>query len=314
MQKNYENYEYRESRTHKGVKRALTERLVLLKVEREKIIKAVEEELGGLIFPSLYLLVNERDKKLYIGETGDTAKRLKGHVNNPPEELGEWDYGVIIWDGRPLINSIIFSEASLRTRLEYELITAFTSKGSRYTPVNRVKAEPKLSVYQIARAETLLPELLYMLHKFDMIPRHILEFSEERKRFRQRVISEDELKAILESMKHRVEKIDRAKKTLLLDGKQAFYRPGSEKPRGWQITIRGSWKDFIEKTQEPGFLIINRGDGYMIPLEILRKNFLSIMKGQDTLDIYVDITSEGARIIAPDPTIDISEFKLSKRG
>lgn len=61
----------------------------------------------------------------------------------------------------------------------------------------------------------------------------------------------------------------------IVDGKKVFIRPGSKKPKGWQITFRGRKPgSFIDSLHKGiGYLLVSRDGVLLIPLYRREGNF-----------------------------------------
>ena len=57
----------------------------------EKALDKVVDEIGKSPIPSLYLLLDEKVKKVYIGQTADIYHRLKTHMNSPDKKIKNWE-------------------------------------------------------------------------------------------------------------------------------------------------------------------------------------------------------------------------------
>lgn len=97
--------------------------------------------------------------------------------------------------------------------------------------------------------------------------------------------------------------------------KKVFRRSGSRKPQGWQVTIRGKFKDHVRDKNGSGYLLFPRGKGYLIPLREIN-NFVMRCDdkalGRDTVDIFFDVDEKSNVVVRfHDHEMDVSKFSLS---
>jgi len=98
------------------------------------------------------------------------------------------------------------------------------------------------------------------------------------------------------------------KYNVYIDGQRSFRRDGSDKlPKGWQITIRDSFRTNTLRGQ--GFLLMARDGGLLIPLQELRDLVGNELGQKNTIDIFITF---GAVITleCKGSSYDISNFIL----
>jgi hypothetical protein len=266
-----------------------------------KALEILNGELGKIEFPGIYVLLESRNK-VYIGEAKSLYDRLKTHIESPEEKIKNWGRAIVINDGRPAMQSD-FNDAVVRKALELYLIKLL--KYNKYTVV--AQGEPqKLNALQDFLVKSLKQELDFFLLKKGVITRVIEERGQEE-------IFGDELQKILERNGKKIQTW--GKYEALIDGVKVFIRPGSKKPKGWQITFRGrkagSPIDSLQKGN--GFLLVSRNGVLLIPLSEVQK----VIKDksayqQDTIDVWVVFTEEGATLSYKENTIDVTRLKLIK--
>jgi hypothetical protein len=85
-------------------------------------------------------------------------------------------------------------------------------------------------------------------------------------------------------------------------------RPGSPKPKGWQITLRNAFRESVRDGD--GYLLVNRGRDLLIPFDEL-KGFLGSALNQKTVDIFVRFESDASATVSfKKADLDVSEFLL----
>lgn len=265
---------------------------------RIRALEKLNEELGGLEFPSLYILLEK--KKVYIGEAKNIYVRLKSHISNPEEKIKNWDKGFVINDGRPASQSD-FNDSVVRKALELHLIKLF--KANKYKVV-AIGEEQTLNVSQKHRVSSLTREITFLLLKVDFVTKMIEEPGQEE-------IFSDELKRVLERSGKTIHKW--GKYDAVINGEKVFIRPGSRKPKGWQITSRGRKPgSFIDCLQRGyGYLLVSRNGAPFIPLDRVREVITDEATfGQDTIDIWVTFEQEKVFVTYRANSIDVTQFRL----
>ena len=264
-----------------------------------KALEVLNIELGRIEFPGIYILF-EGKNKVYIGEAKSIYIRLKTHMSNPEDKIKNWSKALIINDGRPAMQSD-FNDTVVRKALELYLIKLF--KANKYAVV--AQGEPqKLNAIQKFLVRTLREELNFFLLKKNVITKVLEEKGQEE-------VFGDELKKILEKSGRKIGEGGRYE--AIIDGKKAFIRPGSKKPKGWQITFRGrkpgSFIDSLQKGE--GYLLVSRNGVLLIPLTEVQKVILDkTAYEQDTIDIWIVFAEEKVTLSYKRNTIDVTKFRL----
>ncbi len=132
-------------------------------------------------------------------------------IGYPEDKIKNWAKALVINDGRPATQSD-FNDSVVRKALELYLIELF--KANKYAVV--AQGEPqKLNAIQKFLVNSLKDELNFFLLKKNVIIKVLEERGQEE---------------IFEEW---------GRYEAIIDGKKVFIRPGSKKPKGWQITFRG---------------------------------------------------------------------------
>lgn len=272
--------------------------------EMPRTIKAIEtlnNELGRIEFPSIYILF-EGKNRIYVGEAKNIYNRLKTHINSPDDKIKNWDKVLVINDGRPATQSD-FNDTVVRKALELYLIRLL--KANRCIVVSQ--GEPQmLNALQKHLVSSLTQELNFFLLKKNIISKILEELGQEE-------VFGDELKKIIEKSGRKVQKW--GKYEAIIDEEKVFIRPGSKKPKGWQITFRGrKTGSFIDSLQKgDGYLLVSRNGVPLIPLTEVQK----VIKDksayeQDTIDIWIVFAEEKVTLSYKENIIDIATFRLIK--
>jgi len=268
---------------------------------KERALEALHKELGEIEFPGIYVLFESKNKA-YIGEAKNLYNRLRQHISNPKEEIKKWGKAIIINDGRPASQSD-FNDEVIRKALEYYLIKLL--KANKYNVVSQGESQ-KVNSLQKSLTDSFKEELNFFLLKKNTINKVLEEKHEEE-------IFGDELKKIIDKSRRKISKWGAHE--CKIDGKKVFIRPGSKKPKGWQITFRGRKPgSFIDSLQKgKGYLLVSRNGVLLIPLEVVQ----GVIKdkttyGQDTIDIWITFTEEKATLSYKENAIDVTRFRLIK--
>ena len=294
---------YEDPKNGDGIIRARTTRQIRSwEIPRSlKVLEVLNNELGKIPFPGLYILFEGRNR-VYIGEAKNIYSRLKTHISHPENKINRWDRAIIINDGRPATQSD-FNDTVVRKSLELYLIKLF--KANKYTVVSQGESQ-KLNAIQKVLVNSLVEELNFFLLKKNLITKVLEERGQEE-------VFGDELKRILERSGKKIEKW--GKYEAIIDGEKVFIRPGSKKPRGWQITFRGRKPgSFIDSLQKgKGHLLVSRDGVLLIPLKVVQE----VIKDeaayqQDTIDIWIVFTEEKVTLSYKKNSIDVTKFKLIK--
>ena len=264
-----------------------------------KALEVLNNELGKIEFPGIYALF-EGKNKVYIGEAKNIYNRLKTHMANPEDKIKNWSKALVINDGRPATQSD-FNDNVVRKALELHLIKLF--KANKYAVV--AQGEPqKLNAIQNFLVNSLKEELNFFLLKKNVIVKVLEEKGQEE-------VFGDELKKILEKSGRKIEEWGRYE--AIIEGKKVFIRPGSKKPKGWQITFRGRKPgSFIDSLQQgDGYLLVSRNGVLLIPLTEVQKVILDkTAYEQDTIDIWIVFAEEKVTLSYKKNTIDVTSFRL----
>jgi len=284
----------RRSRTTKSI-RAWTIKRSL------KSLHALDEEMGELDFPGIYILF-EGGKKVYVGEAKSLIKRLDNHHKTPEEKIKNWDTVILLNDGRSAKHSD-FNDEVVRKTIELYLIELF--KTNKYTVVAQGEKQ-NLNPSEKHLVDSLTKELLFFFQKTTLITKDI-ENQEEKEVFT------DEVQSILNKNKMAIDKW--AEKEATINGEITFIRQGSKKAKGYQVTIRGGKPgSFIDclKTKT-GNLLVRRDGILMIPLSIIYKvvNDDTTLE-QDTIDVYFTFKDKKAFLSYKKNTVDVTEYRLVK--
>lgn len=287
----------------KGVLRGRTKlgQLVVWLIPVEHVRAVAEEELGkGLSHPGLYVLLDDETDRAYVGESSNLKARLGQHLDHAPKELGRFDRALILNDGRAAVHSR-FNDATLREALEQAAIRLL-QEGRAQGVVNQQKRMPELSVNQQTLFENLRSELGHVLYELELIedrPKPVIDSAVVRPqdaatRFPEVPITD--IKGY--EGKH--------------DGQPVYFRKGSEKPQGLQVTIRVGEPFGKSVLKGEGFLCMNRGRCFLIPTAAV-KEWLGAKLEQQTVDVFLDIDAETLKTagIAPLPVGQFGGAKSS---
>ena len=264
-----------------------------------KALEVLNNELGKIEFPGIYILF-EGKNKVYVGEAKNIYNRLKTHMANPEDKIKKWAKALVINDGRPATQSD-FNDAVVRKALELYLIKLF--KANKYAVVAQGESQ-KLNAIQKFLVNSLKEELNFFLLKKNVIIKVLEEKGQEE-------VFGDELKKILEKRGRKIEEWGRYE--AIIEGKKVFIRPGSKKPKGWQITFRGRKPgSFIDSLQKgDGSLLVSRNGVLLIPLTEVQKVILDkTAYEQDTIDIWIVFTEEKVTLSYKKNTLDVTKFRL----
>jgi len=261
-----------------------------------KALEKLNDEMGNIPFPGNYILFDRM--KVYIGEASNIYDRLKSHIKNPVDKIKNWDNALILNDGRPATQSD-FNDTVVRLAIELYLIRLL--KANKYRTVSQGQ-QPTLNSVQKHIVSSLLRELNQFLLKKNIITKSLEEEGLEE-------IFEDELKKMLASHNKQVQEWSAYES--IIDGQKAYIRPGSLKPKGWQITFRDRFLNSLQKGV--GYLLVSRDGVLLIPLREVRK----VVKDkaafqQNTIDVYILFTHDRITLSYKKNVIDVSAYKLRK--
>lgn len=263
-----------------------------------KALETFNTELGKIDYPGIYILIESKLNKIYIGEAKSLYVRLKTHNNSPEDKIKNWERVVIINDGRPA-NQSDFNDNVVRMELEHYLILLF--KANKYKVVAQ-GAKQILNSPQKVIVSKLILELNFFLIKKGLIQKLIAAQGQEE-------VMLDDLKKIL--VKHGYSITEFKSYEAVIDGEKAFIRPGSKKPKGWQVTFR----DVFKKTlfNENGSLLMPRGGILLIPFSEIKKavNDPEAFK-RNTIDIFIAIDGDSIKLRYKNNEVDVSSYRIVK--
>jgi hypothetical protein len=290
---------YEEPRNGNGIVRSRTTLLIRSwdMPRSQKALERFNTEIGKSEFPGIYILFAKN--KVYVGEAKSLYERIKTHMTTPDDKIKDWDRVVIINDGRPATQSD-FNDTVVRRALEIYLVRLL--KANKYTVVSQGEQQT-LNSLQKRAVDFLIVELNAFLKKKNIIIKILEERGQEE-------VYGDELKKLLEKSGKKVSHWGASEAKI--DGTKTFIRPGSKKPRGWQITIRGrkpgSFIDCFKRGE--GFLLVSRDGVLLIPLTEVQKVIKDkTAYDQDTIDIWV-VFADQITLRYKDETLDITKFRL----
>ena len=261
-----------------------------------KAIEKLNKEMGEIDFPGNYTLFD--GMKVYIGEAGSIYNRLKTHINAPDDKIKNWNKAIVISDGRPATQSD-FNDSVVRFALELHLIKLF--KANKYHVVSQGR-ETSLNPIQRHIANSLIQELNHFLLKKNLINKVLEDEGLEE-------IFADELKKILIKTGRSIEKWSAYEAKV--DGQKTYIRPGSPKPKGWQITFRDRFLSSLQKGD--GYLLVSRNGVLLIPLEAIQKVITDQQAyKQNTIDVYITFTHEKVTLSYKQNVIEVTDLKLRK--
>ena len=268
---------------------------------RQRALDVFNIECDKIEFPGIYILLFEDKKEAYVGEAKNLYNRLKTHMDSPEEKCEEWNKVLVINDGRPS-NQSDFNDTVIRRTIEYHLIKLL--KLNKYHVLSQGEPQ-KHNASQRTTVDALIPLVNFLLLKKNLITKTEEKIGEEE-------VLLDDCKDILEDNGFSVD--EWGAKDAVIDNAKTFIRPGSKKPKGWQVTIRGKKPgSFINSTQKgEGYLLMPRDGVLLIPLKEIRKIIEDRAFEQDTVDVWINFTEEGgATLTYKDKTIDVIKFKVS---
>jgi hypothetical protein len=285
----------------KGVLRGRTKlgQLTIWLIPVEPMRAVIDDELGkGLQHPGLYVLLDDETDRAYVGESANLKARLNQHLDKPPKELGRFDRALILNDGRAAVHSR-FNDATLREALEQATIKMFSDGGS-YSLANQQKRTPELSVAQQTIFESLRHELGHVLYELELItgrPKAIADIGVIRP---QDAALRFPGAAITEIKGYEGKSGDHT----------VYFRKGSEKPQGLQVTIRIGEPFGKAVVAGDGLLCMNRGRCYLIPNSAV-KAWLGAKLENQTVDIFLDVEAEALKTAGIEP-MPVNQFGAPK--
>ncbi len=263
-----------------------------------KALELFNAELGKIDYPGIYILIETKLNKVYIGEAKSLYTRLKTHSSTPEDKIKNWDRVVIINDGRPA-NQSDFNDNVVRLELEYYLISLF--KANKYKVVAQ-GAKQTLNSLQKVIVTKLILELNFFLIKKGLIQKLIAARGQEE-------VMLDDLKKILERYKYSITEFKSYEATI--NGEKVFIRPGSKKTKGWQVTFR----DVFKKTllDENGSLLMPRDGILLIPFSEIKKaiNDTDAFK-RNTIDIFIAFEEDSIKLRDKNSEVDVTAYRIVK--
>jgi len=261
----------------------------------QRALEMFNAETGETEFPGIYVLFAKN--KVYVGEAKNLYNRLKTHMTMPDDKIREWDKVLVVNDGRPATQSD-FNDTAVRKALEIYLIRLL--KANKYVVVSQGEGQI-LNSLQTRIVDSLTTELNTFLMKKNIITKVLEEHGQEE-------VLPDELKKILEKSGREVTKWHAH--DAVIDGQTTFIRPGSAKPKGWQITFRDR---FLAQLQfGEGFLLVSRDGVLLIPMREVQEvvTEFDTFEKQNTIDVWIAFAEGKVTLSYKDKTIDVTRFRL----
>jgi len=282
-----------------GISRARTTRLIRswMFAKSTETLDKYNKELGQIQYPGLYLLFETSSNKVYIGEAGSLYDRIKQHTSNPDEKIKNWSQVLIINDGRSASHSE-FNDSVIRRQIEHHLNQLF--KLNKYKVVSQSSVQ-NLNAAQKVMIEHFVEELNFFLIRKNLINKlPALQNQQE--------CSIDEVTKLLKRKNYTIAEVTSYEAKI--NGKKSYIRPGSKKPKGWQITFRDKFKYSLNS--EDGYLVVPRGGVLLIPLPAI-KQCVSNDPGafsKNTIDIFVKYADDKVMIIYKEFSIDVTSYLI----
>lgn len=292
---------YEEPKNANGIVRSrTTQQIRAWDIPRsQKALEAFNVEIGKLDFPGIYILFAPNGR-VYIGEAKSVYNRLKAHATAPEDKIKDWTKAVVVNDGRPATQSD-FNDTVVRKSLEAHLIKLL--KANKYNVV--AQGEPQtLNPHQKYLVDSLILELDSFLLRKNIISKMLEETGQEE-------VFPDELRQILLKSGRTITKWGAYE--AVVDATKVFIRPGSKKPKGWQITFRGRKPgSFIDSfTRGEGSLLVSRDGVLLIPLHEVQKVVQDPKAyDQDTIDIWIVFEEDKVTLRYKDSIIRVTQFRL----
>jgi predicted GIY-YIG superfamily endonuclease len=263
-----------------------------------KALETFNSELGKVDYPGIYILIETKMNKVYIGEAKSLYTRLKTHSSTPEDKIKNWDRVVIINDGRPA-NQSDFNDNVVRLELEHYLISLF--KANKYKVVAQGANQTLNSIQKVIVTKLIL-ELNFFLIKKVLIKKLIAVRGQEE-------VMPDDLRKILEKYKFSISEFKAYEATI--NSEKVFIRPGSKKAKGWQVTFR----DIFKKTllSENGCLLMPRDGILLIPFSEIKKaiNDAEAFK-RNTIDIFIAFEEDSIKLRYKNNEVDVSDYRIVK--
>lgn len=267
----------------------------------EQALQTVAQEIGLSPIPAIYILIDDRaEKKVYIGQSEDIQARILSHIKTPDPKIKNWQRAIILNDGRNAAQSDLNDE-NIRLTLENYLVSLF--KINRYQVVTSATRQPTLSSFERILTSAFRQEINILLSNKGRITRFISGKKDDE-------IFLDEVRKILSRKGYHIE--EWGEKYASINGKLVIIRPGSMKPKGWQVTFRGS-KSLAQLKKGDGYLLMPRGPIVLLPLEEAADLITSIDPEafeRDTIDIFIRFEDEKLWLIYKSGQKEITSFSV----
>lgn len=296
----------------RGVIRAQTDnQLRLIDIPREIIREIIKESFGKIVFSGIYLLLNHTKKKVYVGQASNLRERIVNQHDKDNKNLKDWQQVVLLTDGRPSMFSDM-SDESVRLELENYTNSLFVEYGN-YKTSTKATRKPDISFTQSHFAEKYKKELAFVLFNFGLIKQMPIVLDDY-----EAVLKIDVLVKKLKRKFRNVEITKNKKNIERVDGKIVEVRPtmlrsdkGSKKKQGWQVTVRGTFKKYVDRKEE-GYFIYPRGAGLVFSFRELNE-IIGNRSNFDTTDLYFKFTPGGKvslHLAGADDIIDVTQYTL----
>ncbi len=261
-----------------------------------KVLEIINKEFSKVEFPGIYILLESKIRKVYIGEAKNIYNRLKTHINLPEDKISKWDTALVINDGRPAAQSD-FNDNVIRHTIELYLQKLF--KANKYKVVAQGQSE-KLNSFQQIIANALIDELNFFLVRKGLINK-LIENKEQ-----QEVMSDD-LKKKLVKAGYIIQEWSAYQ--AIINNDKVFIRPGSKKSKGWQVTFRDVFKNALKN--EDGSLIMPRGKIVFIPFRKIKEIIDDEQAfNRNTIDIFIAFEEDRILLRYKKNEIDITAYKV----
>jgi len=263
-----------------------------------KALETFNAELGQIDYPGIYILIDSKSHKIYIGEAKSIYTRIKTHNNSPEDKIKEWERVVIINDGRPA-NQSDFNDNVVRLELEYYLIMLF--KANKYKVISQGSKQTLNSLQKVIVTK-LISELNFFLSKKGLIQKLIAERGQEE-------VMRDDLRKILKRNKYKITEFKSYEATI--NDEKVFIRPGSKKAKGWQITFRDVFKKTLQ--DETGSLLMPRDGILLIPFKEIKKAINDPDAfNRNTIDIFIAFKEDKIKLHYKNSEVDVTSFRILK--
>lgn len=263
------------------------------------ILNTINLEFNESAFPGIYIL--RHNTKVYVGESSNIFNRLTSHFSNPPNaRVTNFNNIVIMSDGRTA-NQSVLNDQVIRLELEFYINQLLTI--NHFVVTSQANSQ-ETNPFQTNIVALLKNEINVLLSKRAWISKFLPD--EE-----VREVLPDQLNKILHGMGYDVstDSSISKNKALLVDGVATFVRPGSDKSKGWQITFRSKFFEFLQRGE--GNLLINRDGILIIPLSTINE-FINDFdtSDNDTRDVFATFENGSVFLKYHDQVLDVTEFRL----